>query len=223
MESTPESLLKESAFVFQRSGRNLSSALLYAEVGKHIEKDPAVYTGMGAALAKSAEGIKGEARLELLTWATMALKRGLLLGQGTMFESPCVNWLEIIKEEMDVVQPDPMEVADLEKLLVFLDGKGIDLVSDLDRLSEVDRVGSSKAIAAMARNRFFNVILATSAGKYGEDAQRQAIVHIRTFGDTPEIRETLAKVAVHVDSYALQPELGDTMKAIDPEWAAQFD
>lgn len=223
MESTPESLLKESAFVFQRSGRNLSSALVYAEVAKHIEKDPAVYTGMGAALAKSAEGIKGEARLELLTWATMALKRGLLLGQGTMFESPCVNWLEIIKKEMDVVQPDPMEVTDLEKLLGFLDGKGVDLLADLDRLSEVDQTGSSKAIAAMPRDRFLKVILATSAGNYGEDAQRQAIVQIRTFGDTPEIRETLAKVAVHVDSYALQPELDDTMKAIDPEWAAQFD
>jgi len=128
MDNTPESRLKESAFIFQRSGRNYSSAVLYAEVAKYVSNDPAIYTGLGAALAKSADGPD---RLEQLTWATKSLKRGLLLGQGTMFESPCGNWLEIIKEEMDVVQPDPMEGEELEGLLTYWDSKQQDLVSDL--------------------------------------------------------------------------------------------
>lgn len=220
MESTPESLLKESAFVFQRSGRNLSSALVYAEVAKHIENDPAIYTGMGAALAKSAEG---NDKLQFYTWATKALKRGLLLGQGTMFESPCVNWLEIIKEEMDVVQPDPMEVSDLEGLAGFLTEKGVDLVGDLGQLSEQDLTATVMALIGMPRDRFSPVLLAAVAGQFGEKIQKMAILNIQYFGDSPQIRETLAKVALHVDSYALQPELGETMKAIDPEWAAQFD
>lgn len=220
MEATPESLLKESAFVFQRSGRNLSSAMVYAEVARHLESDPAVYTGMGAALAKSAEG---DDKLLFYTWATKALKRGLLLGQGTMFESPCVNWLEIIKEEMDVVQPDPMEVPDLDGLVDFLSEKGVDLVSDLGRLAEQDLTATAMAMIGMPRDRFMPVLLAAIAGQFGEHIQRMAFLNIQYFGDTPAIRETLAKVALDVDSYALQPELGETMKAIDPEWAAQFD
>ena len=219
MESTPESLLKESAFVFQRSGRNLSSAMVYAIVANYLDSDPAVYTGMGAALAKSADD--GD-RLAFLTWATKALKRGLLLGQGTMFESPCVNWLEIIKEEMDVVQPDPMELTDLEGLVEFLEGKGVDLVTDLARLAEEDQGASVLAMTRMPQERFMPVALSAAAGQFGEPVQRQVITMIHGFGDTPAIRETLAKVAVHVDSYALQPELGEAMQKIDPEWAAQF-
>ena len=220
MESTPETVLKESAFIFQRSGRNLSSATLYAEVAKHLVNDPGVYTGLGAALAKSADGGN---RSEFLTWATMALKKGLLIGQGTMFESPCVNWLEIIKEEMDVVQPDPLAASDLDNLLTFLDGQGVDLVSDLARVSEEDLGATLRGIVGMPRDRFLPVALAAAAGDFGEGLQRLVIVEIPNFGEHASIREVLAKVAVHVDSYALQPELGTTMKQIDPEWAAQFD
>ncbi len=219
MESTPESLLKEAAFVFQRSGRNLSSALVYAEVARHIEKDPAIYTGMGAALAKSADG---DDKLLFYTWATKALKRGLLLGQGTMFESPCVNWLEIIKEEMDVVQPDPMEMSDLDGLAAFLNDKGVNLVTDLGRISESDLTATVMAMIGLPREQFMPVALAALAGEFGEMIQRMALLNIQRFGDTPQIREALAKVALEFDSYALQPELGETMKAIDPEWAAQF-
>ncbi len=219
MEATPESLLKEAAFVFQRSGRNLSSALVYAEVARHIENDPAIYTGMGAALAKSFEG---EDELLFYTWATKALKRGLLLGQGTMFESPCVNWLEIIKKEIDVVQPDPMETSDLNGLVDFLDDKGINLVSDLDRLAEEDLTATVMALIGMPRDRFMKVALAAISGHFGEKIQRMGLLNIHRFRDTPTIRETLAKVALEFDSYALQPELGNSMKAIDPKWAAQF-
>ncbi len=223
MQSTPETVLKESAFIFQRSGRNLSSATLYAEVAKHVDNDPGIYTGLGAALAKAAKAAEGADRMEYLTWATKSLKKGLLIGQGGMFESPCVNWLEIIKEEMDVVQPDPLVSSDLDGLLSFLDAHGVDLVADLKQLSEEDQGPVLRGMIEMPRENFLSVALAAAAGDFGEGLQRLVIARIPNFGDHQSIRETLAKVAVHVDSYALQPELGNAMKKIDPEWADQFE
>lgn len=221
MEMTPEAQLKEIACAFQRSGKNYSSALVYGIVAHYIPEHPAVYTGMGAALAKLAD--QG-ARLEHLTWSTKALKRGLLLGQGTPFESPCVNWLEVIKEEMDVVQPDPMAAEDLEGLLTFLDQQPGELLEEVRQLDEEDTTAILIAFGDLPRPRFLPIILAAAKGEFGEPTQRDTIERIANYKEDYEaIKPVLAEVAVHVDSYALQPQLGQAMQAIDADWAAQFE
>jgi|GEM_PF-5054832 len=220
MENTPEAALKDIAFSFQRNGKQHSSAMVYAEVAKHLQNEAAVYTGLGAALAKAAPGAE---RITFITWAAKSLKRGLLIGQGGPFESPCVNWLEIIKEEIDVVEPDPMVVEELDSLIAYLQGVASTLVTDTDALEEEDQKNAVYAMVNMPCPMFLPVALAGAGGQFGEEVQRKCISALPGFGDQAQVRELLAEVALRTDSDALQPELKETMVALDADWAGQFD
>lgn len=220
MENTPEAALKDIAFTFQRNGKQHSSALIYAEVAKHLQNDAAVYTGLGAGLAKAAPGAE---RISFITWAAKSLKRGLLIGQGGPFESPCVNWLEIIKEEIDVVEPDPMVTDELDELIAYLQGVEAPLVTDTDALDEEDQKKTVLAMINMPCPLFLPVVLAGADGKFDESLQRKSIAGLPGFGDQPQMRELLAELALQVDSDHLQPELREAMQSLDGAWAAQFD
>ena len=219
MENSPELLLKEVAFIFQRNELNRSSAIVYAEVAKGLQKDPGVWTGLGSALAKSAdEGPKKDFQV----WSAKALKRGLLIGQGGPFESPCCNWLDLLMKDIDVVEPDPFEVEELDDLLTFLDEGHEHIVKDLSKLPADDIGKVLFGIGKHGAGQFVNVVMAYLNGDLGEEYISKSLKYLPKFGDYPAVREKLAELAVEVDS-GLQPELGEVMTAISPEWAAKFN
>lgn len=209
---TVELRIKDVAFNFQKHGHNLASALVYAEVGKALQSDPAIWTGMGAALARE----------EVWTWSARSLMRGLKLGAGTPFESPCKNWLGIIQENMSLDGMAPVEPEEMDSLLGEIDHDPQALIAAMATLPEDDQVKAVEAFAESYNQRFLPVVLQGVRGAYGKWGRREALRYLPKFGDSPETRDALAALAVEADAKKFQPMLGKAMNAIDPEWAAQF-
>jgi len=212
MSRSPELQMKDVAFNFQKHGHNRASAVAYAELAKSLKSDPAVWTGLGAALARE------EAQL----WAAKSLLRGLSIAEGTPFASPCRNWLNIIAEQTDLTDVGPLADEEIDPLLAEIDSDPEAFLKGVAAFEEDDQIKAVEGMVASRNVRFLPVILNGVRGAYGKFARREALRDIKNFGDTPEIRAALAELAVDPDAKKFQPFLGKALNAIDPEWAAQF-
>lgn len=219
MQNTPELELKGIAFSLTKHGQTLASAIAYAELGKVMKNDASIWTGLGASLARGAGALQRE---RFLSEGAKALMRGLEVGPNTPFASPCRNWLEIIAEEIDISGLAPIKDEELEPLAEFLDIVPNLFGDAVKALPADEQEAAIRAFGESGNPRFLSAMLAALDGEYGEPHVRAALKRLPKFGDRPEIRTALAKLAVDVRSKEHQPYLRAALEAIDPEWAGQF-
>lgn len=216
---TPELDLKDTAFSFTKHGHTLASAIAYAELGKVMKNDASIWTGLGASLARGAGTFNRE---RFLKEGAASLMRGLEIGQGTPFASPCRNWLEVISEEVDLSEVGPIKDDALEPLIVFLDIVPEAFADAVRAVPEDEQGRAIRALGDSGNPRFLGALLAAVRGEFGDMRTREALKRLGKFGDRPEIREALAALATDARASDFQPYLGAALQAVNPEWAAQF-
>lgn len=186
--ATEDQLVLRVATMLYVRGRPLASAILFADVAAG-SADPAVWTGLGAALASAAGALVREPFLEA---AWRALERAAPIAKGTPFAEVVDEWRPKLLAELGE-RPDlgPMKDEELAPLLDLLHVGPEVLIEAVGALESDDRMLAMMAIGGREDERYLPALLAAAGGKWGAGPARSALKRMGRYRGRPELHEAV--------------------------------
>ena len=162
--------------------------MVFGEVAKVAPEDPAVWAGLGSAVASSA-GVLVVA--PFVQWGTRCFQRSLALSANGPFAEVARDWLTDLRQRKEYKDLPAMTVGELDELLRYLDIEAALVVNGIDGVSPDDQMFLVMAIGELAVPRFVPVLAAAIAGRWGAGAARAGLKRVGPFLGAPEIREAM--------------------------------
>ncbi len=184
-----------------RAQRPLGAAVLLAELARKGNREPEVWTALGAALLGARHALMVK---PFEQWAAWVLREAEPITFGTPFAQPR---LELARDLAPPATEDPFDAYALDQLVAFLLTRKDVLITAVDGLAPAERV-LAVALLAETSVHAVPVVAAAIGGRWDAAAARAALSRCQRFLDRPEIRAAIAAATRSPARALLEPFLG---------------
>ncbi len=199
--------------LFFKSQQYLAAALLYGEAAKRAPDDPAVLLGFGAAVGNCAGVLVVE---PFVQWSTRILNRCIAKDNGGPNTEIARARLAELAQQPQYVALPPIEPADIEPLLAFLDVNPSTIMADaVAALPDDDRMLAMIALGELGSPRFASAVAGAASGQWGHSAANAAFKRIRPFAGHRIVREAMQRLRANAElAETCEPYLSSAEAAV---------
>ena len=188
----PIEVARRVGMMLFKAEQYLAAAILYGEAAKRAPDDPAVLLGFGAAVGNCAGVMVVE---PFVQWSTRILERCIIKDNGGPNTAVARERIDTLGKSPHYKQLPPLEPADIEPLLAFLDVSPSTIMADgVAALPDEDRMIAIMALGELGAARFGSAIARAVSGQWGASPANAAFKRIRPFAGHRIVRESLQKL-----------------------------
>ena len=188
----PIELARTVGMMFFKAQQFLAAAILYGEAAKRAPDNPAVLLGFGASVGDCAGVMVVE---PFVQWSTRILERCIAKDNGGQNTPVARARLAELAQDRHYVALPPIEPADIEPLLAFLDvSPSTTMVEAVAALPDDDRMMAIMALGELGSPRFASAIAGAVSGQWGHSPANAAFKRLRPFAGHRIVREAMQRL-----------------------------